>query len=176
MCKKASSIIAMLIILSCLLSGCQIGSYVIGGEYYDSPKEAFNNESSMSAVSGLYSEISSEIGIYPINSDYVVCLAMMDYTRNNEFVSSEPSALLMKTREQEYYFMGNYYEYLDFGVVNKCVFTAEGVEYDFYIGKQELFDSTELDEQKFQFFETVINVNGENQNFKIAIGQSENID
>ena len=173
--KLTVSILIVSIILCCFLSGCQFGSYAVGGTYYSSPKEAFNDQASMNAVSGLYSEISSEIGIYPINSDYAVCLAMMDYTRNNEFVSSEPSALLMKTREQEYYFMGEYYEYLDFELVDKLVFRAEGVNYDFYITKEELFDATKFNDEKFVFYETVIDINGEKHNFKIAVGESDNI-
>lgn len=172
--KLTISILIISIILSCFLSGCQFGSYVIGGEYYSSPQEAFNNEATIDPVTGLSPNVSSVIDIYPINSDYSICLVMIDYTRNGEFVRSDPTALLMKTQGQKYYYMGSSTS-VAFEIVDKLVFEAEGVEYEFYIGKEELFNTTELDEEKFQFFETMIDVNGEKQNFKIAISKGDNI-
>ena len=172
--KLIVSILAILIILSCFLSGCQFGSYVIGGEYYSSPKEAFNSEATLDPVTGLSPNVSSVIDIYPINSDYSICLVMIDYTRNGEFVRSDPTALLMKTQGQKYYYMGSS-ESVIFEIVDKLVFEADGVEYEFYIGKEEFFKEIELDEKNFHFYETMIDIDGGKQNFKIAIGNGENI-
>jgi len=93
-------VIVAIVIFGCL-KGCNItlyGVYVSNSQYYLTPKEAIYADMTGSAI-----ELKTDIGVVNITDNGAIYLGL---TNENELFLAE-----LKTKDDEYYFVGNYQKY-----------------------------------------------------------------
>ena len=145
------------------------------GDYYSSPKNAFEQERGYDSGQGAWAFVSEEIGIYKINDTYSVYLTVLDYKRNNEKVDTVISVIPMKTKKNKYSWIGDYHNFstdilkctLDDKETMACAsFSIEDIEIEVHFSKKDLFKKDSLKGDCFLYDGKV---NFENQKYELTI-------
>ncbi len=147
------------------------------GDYYSSPKDAFEQERGYDSLQGAWAYVSEEIGVYKVNDTYFVYLAVLDYKRNNEKVDTVISVIPMKTKKDKYSWTGDYH---DFSTdILKCTseseetmacanFAIENAEIEVWFSKKELFKKDSLSED-YVFYNGTVSFEDQKNELTIAI-------
>lgn len=173
---------AMLLVLSYFLSGCgiQIGSFFMGGSYFDTPNTAFNHDADIDPVTRETPKATTLIGVYPLSSNYALCMSLVDYEINGKTVRTMPTVMLMKTQNEEYQYLGEcvnfetdvfYCTEDDEDTVFSDNINVEGKSYNFCFGLKTLFDKTKFSDDEYNFYDTSFDYENETIELTIAVSK-----